>query len=401
VKGRFAVRAAVALLGAVAVVAVFSAEEDRSLSATSFGNVPRGFGAVYELLSGLGLAVDRSYARSARLPAGATVWWIAPRDLCAKPRAGGKDEVEATEGEGMPAQRLTTPCLDATPFLAVGGTAVVFLDDAAAECGTTIGSIAVPAREGGAREPVENRTISGELARDPYLLEVPPLASFAELEPGWTVAAAVEGKPFVVERAVESGRLVLVADAAFLTNQWLGDGDAAPLAVDLVRRFGVPRFDERSHRLGPPRNATRLLARSPALPFLFGLAVLAVGFAWMGAAVPERRLADSPTPRPTLGAFVDSMARLFSETRDRARTLACYREATAARIRRRFRLPAETPLEALVQRLARRGDCDPNALGLLAGGGVPRSAAGLREAFAALDGLADSSAGRDSLEVMS
>jgi hypothetical protein len=156
-----------------------------------------------------------------------------------------------------------------------------------------------------------------------------------------------------LERQWGAGRLVVVADTGFTRNQWLDSEDAAPLAVDLVRRYGIPVFDEREHGFLSETSAVRYLATSPAWPVFAGLLFLGALFAWWGTALPARSVEESDPETPTLATFVDSMAALYSRSRDHSRLLERYRQLTAARLRRHFGVSPEVPVAALAERIER------------------------------------------------
>jgi hypothetical protein len=410
-------RLAAALLGVLVIAGLLSGDDDRTRSPTSFGRGIDGYGAAYDLLGELRLPVERSYVHPARLPPGATVWWIAPGDLCPAPaEAGGSDSGAPVDDRRRPA-RIARPCLDPSNWLTAGGIGVVFLGRDHLHVPRTIGSVPVPRRasdveaeateeearaktkpdsageDESGREPDPSDAchssaryvLEGALVGEPMRLYAPGLDSFAELDEDWTIAARLAGEPFVIERQMGSGRLVLVADSSFLENLWLDSLDSAPLAIDLVRRFGVPRIDERAHGYGPHRSALTYLAQSSALPFFIGLLLLSVTFAWNAAALPSRTLVASGGSGPTLAAFVDSMAAFYTAARDHSRVLDCYREATASRLRRRFGLPPETRMGTLVERLRSTAGVDADALALLERGRSVHGATELREAFAELD----------------
>src|SRR5204863_70103 len=83
--------------------------------------------------------------------------------------------------------------------------------------------------------------------------------------------------------------------------------------------------------------------------------------AWQGNLVPPRALPGPGTDTPGLDAFVDSLAALYAGTRDHARVLERYRELAAARLRRHFGMPPETPVGVLAERLARDRRLAPRA----------------------------------------
>src|SRR5207245_9314509 len=114
---------------------------------------------------------------------------------------------------------------------------------------------------------------------------------------------------------LRAGRSVVVAAATVLRNQWRDRADAAPLVVDLVQAFGVPRFYEGDQGPRVRRSAVAYLATSPALLVFCGLALTGVLFAWQGNLVPPRALSGPETDTPGLGAFVDSLPALYAGTR--------------------------------------------------------------------------------------
>ena len=345
------------------------------MSASTFGTVPAGYGAVFDLLTRLDLPTRRSFAPADALPPDATVWWIEPQGVC-RLKTPPENTIELPWSGGS--------------WLATGGTAVMFLAGRAADDCAEIAGVAVPSRT---TPPVEkevsDHTVDGPLVGAPRILPLPPLATFADAG-GGTVRAMLDGKPFVVAMPVGAGTLVLVADAAPLRNGWLDQGDAAPFVIDLVRAYGVPRIDERSHGLHREHGAVRYLARSAAVPALLGIVVLGLLVVWHGNLWPSRRARASRPPAPTLDAFVDSLAQLYARTGDYQRVAERYQQLTAARLRRHFGLPADTPLAALLDRLrASRRAAPPQALAPLAAPPAVANADALARAVRALDALVE------------
>jgi hypothetical protein len=365
----------VALCVLLALLGLLQPDRSRELSHTTFGTIPSGYGGVFDLLTRLELPVRRSFAAAEALPPDATVWWIEPQGVC----------------------RLATPPENAIEvpwsggsWLGAGGTAVVFLAGRAGDGCAEIAGVPLPERIAPPpQQEVSAHTVDGPLVGAPRILPLPPLATFAD-GGGGTVRALLDGKPFVVAMAVGAGTLVLVADAAPLRNQWLDAGDAAPFAIDLVRAYGVPRIDERSHGMHREHGAVRYLVRSAALPALLGIVVLGLLVVWRGNLWPARRARERPAPAPTLDAFVDSLAQLYARTGDYRRVAERYRHLTAARLRRHFGLPADTPLATLLDRLrASRSAAPPQALAALASPAAVADAAALARAVRALDALVE------------
>jgi len=375
-SGLIALAAACGLL--VLAGMLYPDEKRPEQSLTTFGTGPWGYRAVFDLLTELGFPVVRTHEPPEDLAPDATVWWIEPAELCPSVPGGG------WRGE---------------PWVRAGGTAVLFLAPAVGEdagCALLEG-VVLPRRvadtSGGAsprgargERPATAHGVSGDALPRARTVEVPGLLTFADAG-DWRVSAVSAERPLVLERALGAGRIVAVADATVLRNQSLDRGDAAPLVVDLVRAFGVPRFHEGGEGPRARRSAAAYLATSPALLVFCGLALTGVLFAWQGNLVPPRALPGPGTDTPGLDAFVDSLAALYAGTRDHARVLERYRELAAARLRRHFGMPPETPVGVLAERLARDRRLAPGALRLLVEGAPVAGERGLRDAVRVLDAL--------------
>ncbi len=336
------------------VLGLLVGRDDHQTSATSFGKLPSGHGAVFDLLVAAGLPVSRSYATADTLPPDSTVWWVAPRGLCAS------DESEEPAGAALP--RLAAAGLQA--LVEAGGHAVVFLG--VGSCPELAGH-ALPPRTGDAdasdqgdrssapsRQPAEPRPVrvEGALVPAARTLEAEEPRVF-ESAGDWRVVANLDGRPFALERNRGDGRIAVVADDFFLRNRNLGIADAAPLVVDLVRRYGVPAFDERQHGLRLEAGAVRYLAASPARYLFAGLLALGLGVAWWGRSQVPRTPPPPDTPAPTLEGFVGSLSRLYHGTRDRRRVAERYQEVAKAQLRRHLGLPPRTPWEGIEARIER------------------------------------------------
>lgn len=403
---RALVAPAVALFALLVVVGIFAGPDGRELGDTSFGTTPAGQRAALELLARIAPPVARSFDAPDALPPDASVLFVDPRLRLCAPAPGAETEA-ADEGARAPAATPASPDAppaasdrDAAPLLAWiggGGTALVLLGSEGSCAGDArIGEEPVPPRLAGALPPprdvaVLGTIVTGELTPAPRALDLGDLASFdddALGDRGWRVVARAGTRPFVLERAIGDGRLVLAADHRFVTNAELDRADAAPLLADLVRRYGIDLVDERAHGLRRERRASAYLVRSSALPFFLVAGVLGAVFAWGGGAVPARRLRDEDPEAPTLERYVASLAALYRSTRDHARALELTREATASRVRRHFGLAPETPLVALVERLRSTKGATPEAIDLLAHGAPVRSRDELVRAARLLDRLA-------------
>jgi len=390
------VRSAIAAALLLMIVGILLPDGSERATRTSFGTHPHGFRAFFELLVELGFPVRRSFDPPDRIAAGSAVWWIAPEALCV-----GEEETVLWELTGL---------------LERGGTAVVFPPRDCAR----LGALPVPERSakrdaGEASEEEEqkeeqeasdrdllDRWLAGDftlagIPTNPQQLEggpgpglreldAPPLLRFAETDE-FEVRARLDGAPFILEKRVGAGTLVLVADATFLTNGFLDRADAAPLAVDLASHYGVSLVDEFSHGMHRERHPIRYLARSSALPVFLGLALLGLLAFWRGSTLPRRRLQEALLPAPALDRFVDSLASLYARSRDQGRVAERYRELTLARLRRHFGLPAETPARIIVERLRRDRRLSPELLGALTEVATPGGEAALRARARRLDTL--------------
>lgn len=358
----FAARMSLAgLIAALVVLGLLRQPDERQLSGTTFGTVPAGYRGAYDLLAALHLPVQRAVVPAARLEPAATVWWIEPHGLC-----GGE-----TSGEGLNASpaSMAGAAWPGRAWVEGGAVAVVMLPQGGSPCPSVAG-IALPARNDlaapldGTRAAADGERIrfrwfdlDGEAVEQ--LIDGPvqlrpvrttPMRTFADAG-DWTVSARVDGRPFVIERAVGRGRLVVIADPAPLQNAWLGALDAAPWMLDLVRAFGVPHFDEYAHGLRTEGSVAWFLARSPAAWLFAGLAVLGAIVVWRGAMLPPRTPGQEDTAAPVLDPFVDALAALYARSRDYEPVAQRYRALAAAHLCRQAGLPAETSRTALVERL--------------------------------------------------
>jgi hypothetical protein len=362
---RIAIVVAVVVL---ALVELFVPEGDQEAARpTTRGTMPWGYRAAHDMLVELGFPIVRHHEPLERLPASGTAWWIGPNDLCDDDDAEPQDPT-------------------ARPWVEGGGTAVVFLPEsypATRPC--MIAGLAVPLPGAPRDEPCVD---SIEGMGTPRALKIRTLHTFADAG-DWIARATLGNRPFVLEHALGSGRLVLVADVRPLQNVHLADGDAAPLVVDLVRSFGVPSIVEDAPDLAAARSpsAVAYLARSPAAALLAGLIVTGLLLAWRGALVPPRTIGEDALPAPTLQTFVDSLARLYAGTHDHARVLARYRQLSVSRLRRHLGLPAYTPVESIVDRIGRARSPGDEARALLLDPLAVTTASELRAAVGRMDAL--------------
>ena len=180
----------------------------------------------------------------------------------------------------------------------------------------------------------------------------PSVAAIGGWRPLWVEADDLT--PLALERDVGRGRLVVIADARVLSNGRLARVDSAPFVFDWVRDYGPPWIDEHAHGVVPEAGTFRYLAGSPAWAAGFGLLVLGALVVWRGNAWPKRVVSEFDPEAPTLAAFVDSVARLYSGTRDHARVFERYRAVCLDRIRRALGLSPGTAVEIIVASLRTR-----------------------------------------------
>jgi hypothetical protein len=338
----------VAAFVALALLGLALRDDPRKLGSTSFGYVPSGHRAVFELFVGLGWPVARSYGPADLLLPQSSGWWIEPGGLCDSP----PDEGDA--GARVPGQGDSL-----VAFAERGGTAVValsaqptFFGSAVGPC-LSLGGVTLPPRdlpilpleeidpeEEAVPRPTEGEVVAqwveSDLGGGTRILELPQLVAFvSEPEAPWRVRARVDGRALIVERGLGQGRLVVVADASFLRNAWLDAGDAAPLAA------------------------------SPAAPLFVGLALLGSLVFWWGTARPAPLPGVTSTAAPTLEGFVASLAALYGKSRDYTQVAERYRALSVARLRRHYGLPSDAGLGSVLARLRRQGRLEEAELSAL------------------------------------
>ena len=347
--------------------ALLTGGDDWEQTRTSYGAIPPGFGALYQLLEELELSRGRSFSEGLGLPAAATVWWIAPRGLCKGVLDGDLSDAESGIWHSM-------------DWVERGGTAVIFLPALPLPCleDIEIAGMPLPVRmsdpdvieypldeedevlEEQAEEWV--RGAHGPLHPRPRSLGEIPLNSFEWSEGFETLASTASGRALVVSRSLGEGRLVFVAISAPLSNEWLDHHEASLFAVDLVLALGTPFLDEREHGLLPSPSAIPYLLGSLALPAFGGAALLALLVLWWGRAQLPPRLETEDARPPSLEAFIASIARLYASTRDYDEVLRCYREFALSQLRRAFLLPPDVSTRIVCDRVLASRDLSPEDL---------------------------------------
>lgn len=327
--------AALIAFAAILVIAFIRGSDDRQLTETSYGVAPRGFRALYEVLERFGFDVRRVLTVASSDGNPETRWWLSTIVAC---------------GMGSRLHPDVSALLDA---LAAGGTAVVILPPVETVACDVVAGFPLPRAPHGASG---SRPTAPPLHGDgiPRRRRLVPagLSTFRDVQE-WRVVARVGVAPFVVERSIGSGRLVVVADARVFANRWLDHADNVLFAFDLVRLFGSPRFDERVHGFRPYDSAAVYLASTRAVVVFVGLAVLAALYAWRSRLLPEAKFIVHVSKRSALEAYADSLARILALSPDHNRAAAAYRALTWVRLRRHFGLRAGNGEESVPTR--RRG----------------------------------------------
>jgi hypothetical protein len=187
------------------------------------------------------------------------------------------------------------------------------------------------------------------------------------------------------ERQLGGGKIVALADTAFLTNERLGNHDNAAFLLDLVQAFGQPVFDERCHGLLPERSPWSALGGGFVLLAALSLSALGLSVVQYARRWPALRVPERAPPPPSLELFVGSLAALY-RARGRSEPAAVFRAYRAGFLRRLGRgVSRERAAPGDEQRLAQQA----RRLGLsgrwLSGEAVPASQLELATAVSALE----------------
>jgi len=204
---------AIAALVVLVVAGIVFQEDQRQLTATSYGTVAGGHRALFELLRGLGLPVERSFEPPGLLEP-ATVWWVEPWQLCtgeAQQETGSGGESAGEEAEAGEGAKERTRDRHARPgsadsgladFVRRGGRAVVFLrvrqalyaPHPADPCASLAGR-ALPALRDPAEEPAPDETPSEETGSGARAAIAPGPARRAAAAARFVVASAPDPTP--------------------------------------------------------------------------------------------------------------------------------------------------------------------------------------------------------------
>jgi len=304
-------------------------------SPTSFGVMRDGYKAAFDLLTEMHLPVARSFRRPKLLAAHQTVWFVSPSFLIPE-KAGAEDDAR-----------------EVTEWVARGGIAVVFGDSY-----SNWQALGLKRKvENSEHEEGERVLIKDDIGA-PRWLDLPRLLHFGDStdKNASRVIMTVDGKAFALEMDLgkNGGRLIAIADSAFLRNETLGEADASLLVADLAHAYGSPIIDERSHGLSAPSSLPLAVLDSRALlPIIMGL-ILAILWVFAQRQWPRRSLDDdAELPAPSIAGFVDSLAILYARASDPPAAFRAYRAGFLRRLRRQLGLRGDYPEDALLQRLMR------------------------------------------------
>jgi hypothetical protein len=333
---------------------------------TSYDASDRGFRGAYLLLEGLGYPVERL-----RRPTGGEVRWVlAPGKTTAKEAAALDDWVQR------------------------GG--VLLLAPGDEDLPGRLG-VRVSVRGGAPPRPGLPFDPSPFRARGtPHPAEAPDVATVyagpAEVTgpPDGRTWGRIDGEPLVTVHPRGRGQVWLLRRPDVLGNGNLREGDNAILACRLAeamlreRPGGRLAFDEYVHGLRDRPSATELLFRPPVLGVTLQVLLLGALALWhYGVRFGPARAAP-PAPRRSKAEFLDAMAELLARNGDRAAAFRTVRDALLRRLEESLGLPAGTPVERVVDELARRRGIEPGPLLRLLSADRPPDGAGAGAFLAAI-----------------
>jgi len=374
--------AAVLLLVTGLLSSVLQTEPPATHGASSYGVVPFAWGAAYDLLDELQLGVSRSRAKLTQRRPGTTQWLIEP--------SWSEHELayELSSVEQF-AQRGGTVLIIGADFRLWKQLGVALVASAVAPDSTASANDRQSAgKSNPLYTPPEASDLTGSWLAGSRSVELSDLSRFdLQASADFTPRVRVGDAGFVLERAIGSGRLVLVAGSDFLTNQRLSNAENAPFLVDLARAYGPAVFDERCH--GFTEDSSPIAALGAGFVGLLGLALflLTVSSLLSARRWPLPTLVDGSAPPPTLEVFVSSLASLY-RARGRRQPGAVFRAYRAGFMRRLQRVLfgqreiSHVHFEARVQREASLRGADG---AWLRDGAQPVTAAELTQAVAALE----------------
>jgi hypothetical protein len=383
----------VLLLVSGVVSTMLDAEPPLLQTRTSHGGIPVAWGAAFDLLQELGLRPQRTRVPLPARGAAQAQWMIEPawharelpHQLAALEEFAGRGGTvvlvgpggEVLEGLGFGAGlRESDPGVEAD------------LADAGVEPQDDVDAGAATARTPALHGELAPLLMHGLWLRRPRRVEVAARSLFASdaLRPDEARVRSSAGV-LAFERQLGRGKIVALADAAFLTNERLGNHDNAAFLVDLAQAFGQPVFDERCHGLLPERSPWSALGGGFVLLAALSLSALGLSVVQYARRWPARRAGGRAPVPPSLELFVGSLAALY-RARGRSEPAAVFRAYRAGFLRRLARGVSgarERAAPGDEQRLAQQA----RRLGLdgrwLSGEAVPASQLELATAVSALE----------------
>lgn len=328
-------------------------------SATSLGVGVVGYEAAYELLLELHFPARRSYVRPVHVPHDRVLWMVMPDFL-------------------NPEAMLTdTDVNDLKEWIKAGGIAVVMgnvasqwerLDlDATAEAGD------------------QTSLVKGDFARGGLTIPIEGLAHFKSADKDARIRLTSEGKPFALETKIGAGKLIAIADGAFVLNSNLDKADSSVLLVELARAIGTPDFDEHSHGLVASESAFALLSNPRLLILLAIVSITALLWIAQQHSFPARGLRDEQSRAPSLDSFVESLGVLYSQSNDPYAVFNAYRTSFLRRARRHLSPRIELSEHSAIERLARDQSLSDESRSWLQGRKSPTNETELVHAVRALE----------------
>jgi hypothetical protein len=329
----------VLLLVSGVVSSLLRSEQPLVQTRTSYGGISAAWGAAFDLLQELSLAPQRT--REA----------LAARDL-ARPQWIVEPAWQARE---LPRQ------LEAIEqFVRRGGTVVLVGGEGDVLEGLGFGAglrvrAASEAPAAAATRPVhadEPLLMQGRWLRSRRRVALRSLFA-ADAVRADEVRASGPAGVLALERTLGAGKLVVLSDGAFFSNQHLDEHDNAALLVDLALALGPPVFDERCHGLFPERSPWRALGAGFVALVALSFATLTLGALLYARRWPVRRARPLAPEPPSLELFVGSLAGLY-RARGQREPAAVFRAYRAGLLRRLGRGLHDT--RALAGAVARGGN---------------------------------------------
>jgi hypothetical protein len=167
------------------------------------------------------------------------------------------------------------------------------------------------------------------------------------------------GEPQLLVAILQRGKgeIVVIADAAIMSNNLIATADNSILAVNLLSPQGKSVvFDEFYHGLSVRGNPMYLLTRPGFAAVTVGLLAMVGVVAWRSAIFLGPPLADSRKKRRDIGEYVSAMAEFFSRGQGSRRFIVReMRDGVLRQVCRELRLPADTvDVDKITAALSRR-----------------------------------------------